>query len=155
MNVGAFSWKQEGVISLWRYKEFPKKFGGWHLSGNDAGIKSLLALLQLLADNPSVFRTVKTTPPSASLLRVPNFQQGNAPWVAPSKLHLQCAPPEAPDTWEFPAELEPATLTVGGAFLPELVSALEGIPKGKGDFCIGRAGQSSSRLCFWWWLGAA
>jgi hypothetical protein len=50
------------------------------------------------------------------------------------------------DTWQFPLELEPATLTVGGKFLRQLEAGLRGIPKGEGDFGIGL----SPPLYFWW-----
>ncbi|RNF84486.1 hypothetical protein [Montanilutibacter psychrotolerans] len=155
MDDGVFSWKQEGVLSLWRYTEFRNKFGGWHLTGNDAGVESLLSLLRLLAGDPGAYRTVTVTPPSASILRVPNYQQGDALWAAPSKWRLQCAPSGNADTWKFPLELEPAALTISEAYLPALIAGLDGIPKGEGDFCIGRPGQGNLALWFWWWPGAA
>ena len=155
MAANVFSWKQEGVISLWRYTEFRSKFGGWHLSANDAGVKSLISLTRLLSGASDTHRTITVTPPSASVLRVPNYQQGDALWSAPGKWRLQCAPHTASDTWVFPPELEPATLTVGGAFIAELLAALDGISKGEGDFCIGRPGQGNSALWFWWWPSAA
>lgn len=155
MAASVHTWKQEAVISLWRYTEFRDKFGGWHLSANDAGVSSLISLVQLLSDDSDSYRTIKLTSPSASVLRVPNYQQGDALWSAPTKWRLQCMPRTAPDTWEFPRELEPATLTVGGVFLPEFIAALQGIPKGEGDFCIGRQGQGNLALWFWWWPSAA
>ena len=155
MTDDVYSWKQDGVISLWQYTEFRNKFGGWHLSANDAGIESLTRLLRLLSGAPNAHRTVAVTPPSPSVLRVPNYQQGDALWSAPAKWRLQCSPANAPDTWIFPGELEPATLTVGGAFIPELLASLQGIPKGEGDFCIGQPGQGNLALWFWWWPRAA
>ena len=152
MTDGLFSWKQHGVISLWQYTEFRNKFGGWHLSANDAGVTSLVSLLQLLSNAPGTHRTIVVTPPSASALRVPNYQQGDALWSAPAKWRLQCA---ASSAWDFPPELEPATLTVGGEFLSEFIAALEGIPKGEGDFSVGRSGQGNLALWFWWWPSAA
>ena len=142
------SWKQEGTVSLWRYTEFPKKFGGWHITANSDGISSLLALLQLLAGTPGAYRTVAVIPPSPAVLRVPNFQKGDALWSAPAKWRLQCT---SEDTWQFPLELEPATLTVGGKFLQQLEAGLRGIPKGEGDFGIGL----SPPLYFWWWPRSA
>jgi hypothetical protein len=153
MDSELHSWKQSGAISLWRYTEFQKKFGGWHLSADDAGIRSLLQLLNVLQTDPESHRTVTITPPSAALLRVPNFQQGKAKWVAPEKLQLQVA--SAPDTWEFPEALDPARFTVGSSYLQELIRALEGIPRGEGDFAMGSKQQGKLRLCFWWWLDAA
>ena len=151
MTADVLSWKQEGVISLWRYTEFPKKFGGWHLSGTDAGVASLKALLRLLVAAPGIHRTISVTPPSPAVLRVPNFQQGDAKWVAPSKWQISCTPSSNPRDWEFPPELEPAKLVIGESHLSRFISALDGIPKGEGDFCIGSPNKVDLPLCFWWW----
>ena len=153
MESELHSRKQTGVISLWRYTEFRKNFGGWHLSADDAGIQSLLQLLNVLQSAPESHRTVAITPPSMQLLKVPNFQQGRAKWVAPAKLQLRVS--SAPETWEFPEDLDPAQFTVGASYLPALSRALEGIPRGEGDFSIGSKKRGKLRLCFWWWLDAA
>ncbi|MFC5595824.1 hypothetical protein [Lysobacter niastensis] len=153
MESELHSWKQKGVISLWRYTENPKAFGGWHLSANDAGIESLLELLRVLQSAPGSHRTITITQPSTRLLQVPNFQQGRAKWVAPSKLQLQVSPDAL--AWDFPEGLEPAQFTVGTSYLPALIHGLEGIPRGEGDYAIGSSVRGKLRLCFWWWLDAA
>ncbi|WP_454831444.1 hypothetical protein [Pseudoxanthomonas wuyuanensis] len=153
MKSGLHWWKQKGVISLWRYAEFQKSYGGWHLSADDAGAHSLLQLLKELQSAPESHRTVAITPPSKQLIKVPNYQQGRAVWMAPEKLQVQVS--SAPDTWEFPDDLDPARLTFGTSYLPELTRALEGIPHGEGDFSIGSKRRDKSRLWFWWWLDAA
>jgi hypothetical protein len=153
MESDLHSWKQRGVISLWRYTENPKAFGGWHISANDVGIASLLELLRVLQLAPGSYRTISITQPSARLLQVPNFQQGRARWVAPSKLQLEVSPDA--QTWEFPEDLEPAHFIVGASYLPALIRGLEGIPRGEGDYAIGSRAGGKLRLCFWWWLDAA
>lgn len=153
MESELHSWKQKGVISLWRYTEFQKSFGGWHLSADDAGVHSLLQLIGALQSAPDSHRTVTITPPSKNLLKVPNYQQGRASWVAPEKLQMRVS--SAPETWEFPEDLDPAQLTLGASYLPELTRALEGIPRGEGDFSIGSKQRGKLRLWLWWWLDAA
>ena len=153
MENALHSWKQKGTVSLWRYTEFQKAFGGWHLSANDEGTASLLELLTALQTAPGAHRTVSITPPSARLLRVPNYQQGRAKWIAPSKLQLSVSP--EPGVWEFPEALEPAQFSVGPAYLPELKRGLKGIPRGEGDFSIGSKERGKLRLWLWWWLDAA
>ena len=152
MKSELHSWRQEGVISLWRYTEKPKAFGGWHISANDAGIGSLLELLRVLQSAPGSYRTINITPPSKRLLQVPNFQQGRAKWVAPSRLHLRVSPDA--QAWEFPEELEPAEFTVGVSHLPALINGLEGILRGEGDYAIGSPVRGKLSLWFWWWLDA-
>jgi hypothetical protein len=153
MESDLHSWKQNGAVSIWRYTEFEKKFGGWHLSADDAGVESLLQLFTALQSEPGAHRTVAITPPSKRLLKVPNYQQGRAKWIAPSKLQLRFS--SAPETWELPGDLEPARLSVGASYLPELVTAVKGIPRGEGDFSMGSRDGESLRLWFWWWLDAA
>ena len=41
-------WKQNGSISIWRYKPLNKNFPGWHMSADKAGYESLLEFLNLL-----------------------------------------------------------------------------------------------------------
>lgn len=141
-----YSWKQQGVIRLWRYTEFKNKFGGWHLTADNEGAESLAKLLSILQASPGSFRTVAITPPSPQVLRVPNFQLGRALWVAPTKWLVRSSP--SPNAWSFPSSGNPAELTFGANYSNELISAVTGIPLGEGDFCIG-SGQNSA-LYFWW-----
>ena len=153
MGIERHPWKQQGVVSLWRYTENVGNFPGWHLSADDAGVQSLLQLLGSLQSDSSAYRTVSISPPSKRLLQVPNNQRGRAKWVAPSKLQIRVSP--GSDEWGFPPELDPAYLTVGSSHLPSLIGALEGIPRGEGDFSIGSDHNSNLRLWVWWWLDAA
>jgi hypothetical protein len=146
------SWKQQGVVRLWRYTEFKQKFGGWHLTADDAGVASLLALLPLLTDAPEEYRSVAVTPPTAAVLRVPNYSQGLAQWTAPAKWHIRASP--ALNTWLFPAG-DPADLTFGVGYLAQLTAALQGIPRGEGDFCVSKPKHGSLPLWFWWHPNAA
>lgn len=110
-------------------------------------------LLSVLKTAPGARRTVAITPPSKRLLKVPNYQQGRAKWLAPSKLQVRSS--LALDTREFPEYLEPARFTVGASHLPDLTAALRGVPRGEGDFSIGSLEGGNLRLWFWWWLDAA
>ena len=153
MESELHSWKQRGLISIWRYTEFAKAFGGWHLSANDEGIRSLLQLVPALQAAPNLYRTLTITPPSKRLLRVPNYQQGRAKWEAPAKLQLRFA--SDPGVWELLEDAELPQFTIGDEYLPELIRGLEGIPKGDGDYSIGPMQRGQTRLWFWWWLDAA
>jgi len=152
MATPLHSWKLQGVVRLWRYTEFKHKFGGWHLTADNAGVDSLLELLSLLANAPGEHRTVALSPPTPAVLRVPNYSQGRAEWSAPAKWQISAS--LAPDTWLFPAT-DPAELTFGAAYLAQLTAALQGIPRGDGDFCIGSAEQGNLPLWFWWHPNAA
>lgn len=151
MNTGVRTWEQEGIVSLWRYTEFKNKFGGWHLTANDAGVHSLVALVRALANEPGTYRTVKITPPSDRILRAPNFSQGRAAWAAPERWRLGCSP--IGHVWEFPPTLAPAaSLTFGEDYAADLVTSLAAIPRGEGDRSIGHQDERNLALWFWWRL---
>ena len=151
MASGLNSWKQDGAVSLWRYTENPRKFGGWHITADSAGVASLVTLINLLRQSdPDQYRTISITAPSTRTLRVPNFQRGDAPTVSPDKWRISLAP-GTEDVWSFPVALDPAALTVGGLYVAKLIAALEGIPRGEGDYSIG-AGKGTT-LSLWWQAG--
>ena len=150
MQSDVTKWAQSGTVSLWRYSENPRAFRGWHLTADDAGVASIISLLKLLArSDPADFRTISITPPTPRMLQAPNYQRGDAQTVSPLKWRLSHAC--AANTWSFPIGLDPASLTVGDAYVPELIQGLEGIPSGLGDYSIGNE-DSATRLWFWWLL---
>jgi hypothetical protein len=151
MGTALHSWEQRGVVRLWRYIEFKRKFGGWHLTADDAGAESLATLVSLLHASPDSYRTVTVTPPSPAVLRVPNFQQGHALWEAPTKWQIRSS--TSASTWDFPSYANPAKLTFGANYVSRLVEGLRGIPHGGGDFCIGRTEDDNLALWFWWQPG--
>jgi hypothetical protein len=44
-----------------------------------------------------------------------------------------------------------ASLAFGKDYLSDLVTLLEAIPRGEGDFCIGRQTHGNLALWFWWY----
>jgi hypothetical protein len=141
-------WKQQGTVSLWRYTENERNYPGWHLNADPVGCTSLLALLEELAHSEGTHRTIQLKPPSASQLAVPNNQGGGAAWLAPARLRVSIS--DVPATWEFPADLKPATLTIGFDWLTALREGIAGIPQGFGDYSIGSRKSGSLSLWFWW-----
>ena len=146
------SWKQAGSIALWRYKENQRNFPGWHLTADAAGCASLIALLDAFAsDGGSSSRTLTVQAPTLAILSVPNNR--SSAWRSPSKLRLSLS--ASPSEWSFPESLEPAALTFGSEWLPDLRQAIAGIPRGQGDYSIGRPGNGNLQLWFWWQPAAA
>lgn len=142
------AWKQSGRISLWRYTENQRNYPGWHLNADDAGCQSFAALLEALATDGCGSRTLALTSPTKAELRVPNNRGGFADWLAPTKLRVDLS--QAPTDWVFPSDLDPATISIGTAWLDPLREGLAGIPKGKGDYSIGNCKNGSLQLWFWW-----
>ena len=146
-----YRWKQQGIISLWRYTECSRSYSGWHLSADAVGCASLLELLQTLAVSPeSAYRTVHVTPPSLSNLKVPNFK--SAKWTAPIKWRISFeSNEEATNLWSITPQEDSVYFTLGSARMQELVRGVTAISRGDGDYSIGGS-ESQSRLWFWWWL---
>lgn len=141
----AHCWTQSGRISLWRYLENERNYPGWHLNADPDGCKSLLALLDALVTDGDGSLAIAITAPTKAELAVPNNRRGRAAWVAPEKLCLTFSTTD--DLWSFPADLAPAALDIGAVWLAALRDGIDGIPKGRGDYCIGRG---DLRLWFWW-----
>jgi hypothetical protein len=143
------SWKQSGNVSLWYYTENERNFPGWHLTADDAGCESLIALLDsFAAEGTPTSRAVGITPPSKAQLGVPNNRAGLAAWRSPHKLRLAFSDYAA--QWSFPLGQDPAVLTIGSDWLAPLREGISGIPHGRGDYSIGYPGKSSPGLWFWW-----
>jgi hypothetical protein len=141
------AWKQTGSVALWRYTENQRNYPGWHLSADDAGCASLIALLDAFAaDGNAGTRTLSVTRPTSEILAVPNNRSASC--VAPDKLLLSFS--DVASQWSFPDSLDPAELTIGADWLPKLRKAIAGIPHGEGDFSIGLSKGDSLALTFWW-----
>jgi len=69
-------------------------------------------------------------------------------WRSPSKLRLSLS--ATASEWSFPESLEPAALTLGSEWIPTLRQGIAGIPRGEGDYSIGKAGGGNLQLWFWW-----
>src|SRR5438105_1048742 len=97
------AWKQRGLVFLWRYLENERNYPGWHFTADDLGATSFCELLRAMGSFavPS-HRTLVVTPPTTSVLAVPNNRNGAAPWVAPDKWRIAHLPePENAEIWRF------------------------------------------------------
>ncbi len=112
MSHPIHAWRPAGHVYLWRYRENTRNFPGWHLSTDRPGGTALLQLFSLFPSATTrVHRTVPLTPPSPSVLAVPNNQQGNANVWAPTKWRVVFDPAlSETDSWEFPEGTDPADL---------------------------------------------
>lgn len=64
MNDDLTSWRQAGRIFVWRYRNPPRMYRGWHITGDQAGCESVAHLLTALsvAAEPTL-RTLSLTDP--------------------------------------------------------------------------------------------
>ena len=142
------AWTKSGRLWLWRYTENSRDRGGWHLTGDDAGCASLVALLDAFAaDGKPATRAFELDRTTERIVCVPNF---DTPWAGATRLRITFS--ADPSAWSMPVEDDPAHLVVGATWLPSLHKAVAGIPQGEGDFTIGP--KKAGRLWIWWKLDA-
>lgn len=149
MKPLSHDWKQRGRISVWRYTENRRNYGGWHLTADAEGADSVTALLVALnADPPGASRGLVVSPPSRQELGVPNNRQSGT--VVPRKLRLM-SHAEA-DHWTLRQEGENLLMIVGADWILKIRDGATGIAEGRGDFYIGENAEDE-RLWFWWQPG--
>ncbi|MCD9087613.1 hypothetical protein [Stenotrophomonas sp. SY1] len=150
----AHVWKQTGSLVLWYYTENERNYPGWHLTADTEGCRSLIALLDALAnDGEPAMRTFQIKPPTAAHLAVPNNRAGHAAWHAPGKLKLAFS--SDPCEWKFPVKQELAVLALGAEPLRAMRNGLEDVLQGRGDYCIDVPHRNCAPLWFWWWPKSA
>lgn len=96
------------------------------------------------------YRTLVVTPPSKAVLGVPNNRGGLAGFRAPSGWRLRYLPgADNSKAWKFIEKNKTVELILGSDGLDGLITGVENIASGKGDYSIGLDG--SEELWFWWW----
>jgi hypothetical protein len=118
------SWRQTGVLHLWRFTENVRNYPGWHLATDPTGLVSLLDLLTRLrgTSESSASRTVHPTGPSAEVLETVNNRR--SPVVSPARVRV--ARSDAPDGWTITEQDADVTVTMG-------VEQLDGVIRWLGD----------------------
>jgi hypothetical protein len=139
------AWQQGGTTALWRYTDHQRYYPGWHLSSDAAGCASLQGLIDaMLADGTGAARTVQVTPPSPSLLAVPNNRR--AAWEAPGSVRI--GHDAAVDGWVWEHEGDRVSLRLDAGALALLRQGVDDIAAGRGDHAMG---SGAAALWFWWW----
>ncbi|UYZ83209.1 hypothetical protein MTZ49_11455 [Entomomonas sp. E2T0] len=143
------NWKQQGVISLWRY-QYPDDihYPNWHITADDIGCLSLMLLLKAFEKDQKInHKTITITAPSNEILGIPNNRVGVAKWIAPKEWHISFC--KQSEKWEFSAGLEPATLTIGKNWLSEIRWAIDGIMTGESNSWVGINDGKEEVLWYW------
>jgi hypothetical protein len=82
-------WRQSGLICVWRYVDNLGNYPGWHFAADADGFVSLIDLLESFTSqpgDPSRFRTIQISQPTAALLAVPNNPYSSI--IVPEKLRV-------------------------------------------------------------------
>lgn len=146
------AWRQVGVIHLWRYK--PEKSGlkGWHMTADQDGLSSVIALVELLlAATYAAKRTLRLARPSKCIIRRPFSPLGDRRVVAPRSLQLSVHANGPEDYWQLDEEGEKLKLSLGRQSVVGLLDGLRVLKEQRyGDFSIGPArGEPPQNIWFW------
>lgn len=145
----ADNWKQQGVISLWRY-QYPDDiyYPNWHLTADMIGCHSLLLLLKAFEkDQKENSKIIKITKPDNDILSVPNNRVGVAQCDVPEELNIIYS--KQADKWEFSVGLDPAQLIIGKNWIAEIKWAIDGIMTGESNSWIGSNDGKEELLWYW------
>jgi hypothetical protein len=147
-------WRQQGRIFLWRYRDKPRNYPGWHLSADAPGAQSLVELCRLMEGAQFSSETsIIISDPTASVLSVPNYIRGAAKWQSAHRWTIEYPKGKvAPGEWQIRFSGEELRLRVGGGTLEQLERGIEDIRNGHGDYTIGSDDTpESDRLWLWWY----
>ena len=133
------NWKQRGNVFLWRYID-KERWGEWHMTADVQGAESLLELGSIFQQARwSCKHPVAVSRPTPTILRVPNFQDGEARWSAPVRALVLHSPKAkvAAEHWTLKRSGEKLVLTFGAKMLSQFCDMVEAIERGEGDCAIG------------------
>jgi hypothetical protein len=123
-------WKQNGSISIWRYKPLNKNFPGWHMSADKEGYESLLQFLNLLELSPvGSKRTLKLIKPdiwsaSTTLKKTPEKK-------------VLIALSSSIDDWHLKTEQDRLLFSIGVQQIHVLKAGIMDAKNGEYDFSVG------------------
>lgn len=145
-------WMQHGQVFLWRYRDKPRNYPGWHLSANPRGAETLLELFRLMHNAPySSEQVVKISDPTPSVRSVPHYVRGEDRWQAAHLWRVRYAKGRStPSEWTIVFAGSELQLSVGETHLLALIRGAEALRAGSGDYSI--AGDSADdHACMWFW----
>ena len=139
-----------GRVYLWKYKEKTTKFPDWHFTVDRVASASLLELLKMMYECEwSSKKEIHLTQPTENQTRVPNFDKGYAKWKGMETLILNFKKNVEKEYWEIRQKDNEVEIVFGEDKFEKLKTAIEGIPKGLGDFGI--YNKSEEDILYIWW----
>jgi hypothetical protein len=150
MTAPIEKFKVNGKVYIWKFIDNQRNYPGWNLTVDLKASKNLSELLDLMNDSewPSK-KTISTELPTKSQLKVPNNRGGLAKWKSKPKLTLNYKKGESDNYWLITETDNGVVIQFGKAKFEELKNAINGIPKGVGDYAISDP-EDKNVLYFWW-----
>ena len=131
-------------ICLWRYLQNEKNYPGLNLSLDPEGCAYFKERLNDQWPNSSI----PLTPPDDLVLSVPNNMNGKARVKAASKLKLLVNISTKDESILIIEDKDTISIAMSNTMKLKLVTAIEDIQNGTGDYSIG---SNENSIWFWWW----
>ncbi len=142
--------KASGKVYVWTYIDNNRNYPGWNFTVDLKASESLSELLNLMYNCEwSTKKKITTELPTQAQLNVPNNQNGIAKWKSIPNLTLNCKTSESENHWLINELDNGIEIQFGRKKLTELQNAINGIPKGNGDFAI--SDQNEENILYFWW----
>ncbi|RYG95538.1 MAG: hypothetical protein EON58_13945 [Alphaproteobacteria bacterium] len=147
MEESLGSWRQEGRVSLWRYRKAPKMYDGWHFTADKEGCACLIGLLDILS---------RATEPAHRTLSVTDPQKVGADHIfgdhdlrldVPAKLRLGN---DLDGTRSIGLSVDVLVMPLRAEDISNLSEAVTDVSADHADFGMG-FGKSDTIVRFWWW----
>ena len=141
-----------GKVYAWKYLENSRNYPGWNFTVDRKASENLSELLKLMQQcDWSSKKEIQTSMPTEYQIKVPNNQNGIAKWKATSKLIFNSKKVEDKNYWKVIEKENEIEIQFGENKLAEFEKAINGIPKGEGDFAI--SSNSEEDILYLWWNG--
>ncbi|WP_411895203.1 hypothetical protein [Winogradskyella sp. A2] len=150
MKAQIEKFKVNGKVYAWTYKDNQNNYPGWNFTLDKTASESLTELIDLMDECEwASKKTFGLEMPTDLQIGVPNNQNGMARWKTTSKMTFNHRKNESENHWLIKKSDIGIEIQFGIKKLTELRNAINGIPKGKGDFAIS-SNDDENILYFWW-----
>jgi hypothetical protein len=139
-----------GRVYLWKYTEKTTKFPDWHFTVDKVASASLLELLKMMEECEwSSKKEIILFQPTENQIGVPNYENGYAKWKGMDTMILNFKKDVEKDYLKIIQRDNEVEIQFGENKFEELKKAIDGIPKGRGDFGIYNP-LDEDILSIWW-----
>jgi len=138
-----YNWKQVGHLYLWKYKDNPRNYPGWHLTGDKQGLVSLIDLITLMIkENRNSKRSVRLSEPGRTELSIPGCSN-KVQAVKKFALYFET---EAVEEWQVKPYQESMDIISNSYSAKGLKESLVQLSRGENDFSFG---HGIDQIWFW------
>lgn len=147
MDQALGSWRQDGRVSLWRYRKARRMYDDWHFTADAMGCASLIELCSILSSaTEPAHRTIRVTDPR--VVGADNIFGGHDLRLeVPAKLRLGN---DLEGTGSIGLSAEIFAMPLRPEDISNLSEAVRDVSANRADFGVS-FGASDTIFRFWWW----